>query len=179
MTLILDLSYLNDACFLPLNTDDKKYNMCLKMAQEDLRDLIHREFYDEIVSQYPDFIGQSNNSTLYTDYIKDFLAWQTYFNYLKFANVESTPSGVRAFNDANSTLATDIQMYSLEKNVLARANRYKYEIVNFLNESQANDSTKYPLWEDECREQMSFSITSVDKNSDALIRVNKSITSNE
>jgi hypothetical protein len=51
--------------------------------------------------------------------------------------------------------------------------------VNFLKESQANDSTKYPLWEDECQEFLSFAITAVDKRSDALIMVNKSITTNE
>lgn len=179
MTLILTLSYLNEACFLSLNENDTKYNMCLKMAQDDLRDLLGREFYDQIVSQYPSFSGATDNSTLYTNYIKDYLAWQTYFNYLKFANVNATPTGVRTFNDENSSLATDIQMYSLEKNVLARANKYKYDIINFLNESQSNDSTKYSLWEDECKEQMSFSITAVDKKSDALIRVNKSIINNE
>lgn len=179
MSYILPLSYLNDACFLTLNEDDKKYQMCLQMAQDDLEDTIGTEFFDEIVSQYPSFTGQADNSAFYDPYVKNFLAWQTYFHYLKFANVASTPSGIRSFNDENSSLADDIQMYSLEKNVMNRANQYKFRMINFLNTAQANDSDKYPLWEDDCKEQMSFSITSVDKKSDSMISVNKSIRSNE
>lgn len=175
---LLTLSYLNTACFLSLNEDDKKYNMCLEDAEEDLKDVLGVEFYDQIVSQYPSTFS-ADNSALYDPYIKKFLAWQTYFHYLKFANVNATPTGIREFDDDNSTIASDIKMYSLEKNVKAKADRFKYRMINFLNESQANDSTKYPLWEDECKEQMSFAITAVDKNSDAQIRINKSITTNE
>lgn len=179
MCQLLTVSYLNDACFLSLNTDDKKYNMCLKMAQEDLRDVLGIEFYEQIESQYPDFTGNTDNSTLYTNYIKDFLAWQTYYHYLKFANVDATPTGIRSFKDDNSDLASDIQMYSLEKNVNTRANKYKFSIVNFLKESQANDSTKYELYKQCHKEEMSFTITSIDKKNNTLIKVNKTISSNE
>lgn len=175
---LLTLSYLNTACFLSLNEDDIKYNMCLEDAEDDLRDILKPEFYDEIASQYPGSLS-ADNTALYDPYIKKFLAWQTYFYYLRFANVNATPTGIREFDDDNSTIASDIKMYSLEKNVLAKANRFKFRMINFLNESQANDSTKYPLWSYECKEEMSFSITSVDKNSDALIRVNRSIITNE
>lgn len=155
--------------------------MVLKLAQQDLRNVLGPEFYAEIETQYnanPQTLT-ADNATLYDDYIKDYLAWQTYFKYLKFANVDATPTGIREFNDENSSIASDIKMYSLEKNVLQTANDYKYSLINFLKESQTNDATKYPLWENECKEQMSFSITSVDKKSDALIRVNKSIITNE
>lgn len=184
MTLILELSYLNTACFLSLNEDDIKYNMCLEMAQEDLRDgILGREFYDQIESQYvaspPNNGYTGDNLALYNPYIKKFLAWKTYFNYLKFANVNATPTGIREFNDENSSVASDIKMYSLEKNVKERADTSKYNIINFLKDEQSNDSTKYPLWEDDSKEYMSFSITSVDKSSDALIRVNKTIQTNE
>lgn len=175
---LLTLSYLNTACFLSLNEDDIKYNMCLEDSEDDLRDILKPEFYDEITSQYPGSFT-ADNSALYDPYIKKFLAWQTYFYYLRFANVNATPTGIRSFDDENSTIATDIQMYSLEKNVKEKANRFKYKLINFLKESQSNDSTKYPLWEDECREEMSFAITSVDKSSDQLIKINKSITNNE
>lgn len=179
MTPILTLSYLNESCFLSLNENDTKYTMCLKMAQEDLRDVIGREFFDQIVSQYSAFTGAADNLTLYTDYIKDFLAWQTYYHYLKFANFNPTPTGLRAFKDENSDLLDDVKMHSVEKIIMARANNYKFQIINFLNESQSNDSTKYPLWEDNCKEEMSFAITAIDKGSNSLIKVNKSITTNE
>jgi len=178
MTAILPLSYLNEACFLSLNVDDKKYNMVLKLSQQDLKDILGPDFYNEIELQYPSSFT-SDNSTLYDDYIKDYLAWTTYFKYLKFANVDATPTGIRVFSDDNSTIATDVQMYSLEKNVLETANNYKYRMINFLKESQLNDSTKYPLWEDDCKDYMSFSISSVSKTKDSTIRVTKTLQTNE
>lgn len=179
MTYILDLTYLNEACFLSLNTNDKKYQMCLKMSQDDLKDIIGEEFYTEIESQYPAFTGQPDNYTLYTNYLKDYLAWQTYFNYLKFANVDATPSGIRTFSDENSELADDIKMYSLEKNVREQAVRYRQKLINFLNISQVNDSTKYPLWTNKCREEFSFAITSIDKSNDTVVKISRAVNNNE
>lgn len=178
---LLEISYLNEVCFLSLNTDDKKYRMCLKMSQDDLKSELGRPFYEEIETQYsanPQTLS-ADNLSLYTNYIKDFLAWQTYFNYLKFANVEATPTGIRTFNDENSSIAGDIQMHSLEKNVLAEAKKKKYNMINYIKEVKANDSTKFPLYTSSCKEYMSFAITSIDKNSDTLIKVNKAIVTNE
>lgn len=179
MTDLIEISYLNEACFLTLNEDDKKYRICLDMAQEDLSDELGEEFYDEIETQYDQDSLTPNNDTLYEDYIKKFLAWQTYFHYLKFANINSTPTGIREFNDENSSVATDIKMYSLEKNVKARADKHKFRMVNYIKTKQDNDSTAFPLFGSCTKEYMSFSITSVDKKNDSIIRVNKTIITNE
>ena len=178
MTDLIPMSYLNEVCFLSLNTDDKKYRMCLKMAQEILRDILGKSFFEEIDSQFLVNNLTSDNSTLYEDYIKDYLAWQTYFYYLKFANVDATPTGIRAFSDDNSTLASDVQMFSLEKNVLERSNYYKFKILNFLDESQVNDSTKYPLYEKKCKDQLSFAITSISKTDNSLFKVHQNLITN-
>jgi hypothetical protein len=174
---LIPIAYLNDACFLSLNTDDKKYRMCLKMAQEDLQDIIGNTFYAEIESQYPKTLS-TDNSTFYEDCVKDFLAWRTYFNYLKFANVDATPTGIRTFNDENSSLASDIQMYSLEKHVRAQAEKYKYRIQTFLTEAQSGNSGRYPLYSHSCLTDMSFAITSVSGKSDLQFRIEKSIITN-
>lgn len=179
MIQLIPLSYLNEACFLSLNVDEKKYNMVLKIAQEDLHDILGGEFYEEIETQYDADTLTAANATLYENYIKDFLAWQTYYHHLKFANSDSTPTGERKFSDENSTLLSDIEMYSKEKNILAQVTRYKFRMINFLKLAQSKVSTDYPLWSDKCQDHMSFSITSIDKNSDAMIRVNKSIITNE
>lgn len=179
MTDLIEISYLNEACFLSLNEDDKKYRMCLIMSQEDLKDELKNEFYNQIETQYDGNSLSPDNDYLYENYIKKFLAWQTYFYYLKFANVNATPSGIREFIDENSTIASDVKMYSLEKNIKARAQKYLYSMINYMKEVKDNDSTKFPLWNCTCKEYMSFSITSVDKQSDALIRVNRTIITNE
>jgi hypothetical protein len=176
---LIPIAYLNEECFLSLNTDDKKYTMALKDAQMDLEDILGSEFFDQIESQYDGDTLSTDNDALYEDYIKEYLAWQTYFHYLKFANADPTPSGVREFNDENSSILSDVKMYSFEKNVREKAVRYKHRMINFLKLEQSKDSTKYSLWEDTCKEEYSFAITAIDKGSDAMVRVNKAIDTNE
>lgn len=176
---LIPLSYLNEACFLSLNVDSKKYQMVLKIAQDTLKNVLGGEFYEQIETQYDNETFTSANETLYEDHIKDFLAWQTYYYYLKFANVDSTPTGLREFSDENSTVVADVKMYALEKNVMEMVNRYKYGIINFLKLEQEKDSTAYPLFDAKCDYGFNFAITSVDKKSDALLKVNKSIITNE
>jgi hypothetical protein len=107
------------------------------------------------------------------------MAWLTYYHYLTFANVEATPTGIRTFDDDNSSIADDVKMWSLEKKVYKRSNDYKLKMINFLKLARSKDSTKYPKWIGECRQYNSFSITSISKGNDATIRVNRTINTNE
>jgi hypothetical protein len=179
MISLIPQPYLNEACFLSLNVDNKKYSMVLKLAQEDLEDVLGVTFYAEIETQYNTQELTDDNDALYEDYIKDYLAWRTYFHFLKFANLDQTPTGIREFTDDNSTVASDIKMYALEKNVKARADNYKFRLINFIKLEQSRDSTKYPYFTESCKEEMSFGITAVGKESTALFKVNKAITTNE
>lgn len=183
MKLLIPLSYLNEACFLSINVDEKKYKMVLKIAQEELQDLLGAEFYEEIETQYSPTSDTltTDNSALYEGYIKDFLAWATYYEYLRFSQFDSTATGLREHSDDNSTLIQDIKLHSQEKNVLRMVNRYKYKMQNFLKLSQEKDATKYPLYKGLCTEQFSFAISSVERDTkkDEIFSVNKSVTVNE
>ncbi len=176
---LIPLAYLNEACFLSLNEDDKKYQFNLEEAQDDLADIIGKEFYEEIESQYDADTLTTDNEALYEGYIKKFLAWQTNLYYQGFANQNHTPTGNREFNDENCSIISDVKQYGFEKNIRNRAVKQKNKMINFLNLEQEKDSTKYPKYEKKCRDDFGFAITSVDKSSDALLKVNKSIISNE
>ena len=175
---LLELSYLNEVCFLSLNTDDKKYDICLRLAQKDLKNQLGAEFYQEIETQYDEGFS-TDNDTLYENYIKDYLAWQTSLHYLKFSQSDATPTGFRQFVDENSTILEDVKLYSLEKNFLNTVNVYRDEMLNFLRLEKSKDSTKYPKWKDTCKTVYSFAISAVDKRSDSLLKVNKAIITNE
>lgn len=179
MKQLIPLQYLNEACFLSLNVDEKKYSMVLKISQDLLRDLLGVTFYDQLETQYPNFTSATDNATLYENYIKDYLAWQTYFNYLKFANFESTPTGLREHTDDNSSLIADVKMYAAEKNVKERVDFYKGRMINYMKLEKDKDSTKFPLWEERCDYGFSFGIGAVDKKSDIMFKVNKTIITNE
>lgn len=173
---LIPMSYLNEVCFLSLNTDDKKYRMCLKMAQDDMKILLGTDFYNQIEMQYTAGSFTPANQTLY-DSMRDVLAWKTYFNYLKFANVDATPTGIRTFDDENSSLANDVQMYSLEKNVRARAQQYEGIMIGILKAKPSD----YLLWKNCSKSNFGFAITSVSKcdRLTKIISINKAIDTNE
>lgn len=182
MKLLIPLSYLNEACALSLNTDEKKYKMILKLAQDKLKEVIGPELYQEIEDQYDPSADtlSTDNDSLYEDYIKDFLAWQSFFYSLMFSQSASTPTGEREFIDENSLIISDIKLASREKNVLGIANDYKNKLVNFLKLEQSKDSTKYPKYTNVCSgDEFSFAISSVSKTDDGVVSVNKSIINNE
>lgn len=176
---LIPFAFLKEECFLSDKIDERKYQPNLEEAQEDLKDTIGGEFYDEIETQYNASTLTTDNNTLYQDYIKKYLAWQTYYYYLGFANSDSTPTGEREFSEENSTVLTDVKMFSKERNVKNKANRWKGRLLNFLKLEQSKDATKYPLYEQTCVVEMSFGISAIDKDSDALFKVNKSIITNE
>jgi len=178
MKLILELSFLTEACLLDKNIDERKFKLCLKEAQENLRAVLGLEFYEEIEDQYPGSFTTDNN-TLYEDYVKDFLAWQTYSEFIAFSQLDSTPTGFREHTDDNSTIAQDMRFFSLSKNVRIKADTYKNKIVNFLKLSQEQDSTKYPLYQGCSLQTFSFGITSVSGKNHGSFSVNKAITRQE
>lgn len=183
MKLLIPLAYLNEACFLSLNIDEKKFKMVLKLAQENLRDMLGSEFYEQIETQYDPSGGtlSTDNDALYEDYIKDFLAWRTYQNFLGFSQADSTPTGSREFKDDNSTILADVKLYSLEKNVANWVIHYRDKLINFLTLTQSKDSTKYPLYHGNCRHEFSWGFSCVSRNStkDNIFSLNKAVTENE
>lgn len=176
---LIPIGYLNEACFLSLNTNDKKYQMCLKIAQDTLKDIIGGDFYEQIETEYDADTLSSDNDVFYDPYIKDYLSWLTYLEYLRFSNADATPTGIRQFRDDNSNVLPNLELAAFEKNVREKMMFYKGKMLNFLREAIANDSSKYPLYKEKCSDAFGFAITSIDKKSDVLIKVNKAIITNE
>lgn len=180
ITNLIEIAYLQETCFLSQNIAPNKFQPVIEMAQEDLRDILNQPLYDEIVSQFsttPKTLS-TENAALY-EYIKKFLAWQTNFYWQKFANSDSTPTGQREFNDENSSLLTDVKMFSFEKNIRERATNYKFKLITFLRTARANDTGSYPKWVDSCTEEMSFAITSVQGRSNTRYGIFKATRLNE
>lgn len=181
MNNLIPIAYLNEICFLSLNVDDKKYKSALDEAQDDLREILGAQFYNEIETQYTTnpISFTSDNQALYDPYIKKYLAWQTYINYIGFANNDSTPTGIRKFIDGNSEILSGVEMYALEKKINGKIQKYKGKMINFLRLEQEKDSDKYPLYHYRCKQDFSFGITSVTRKDYTLFKANKSITNNE
>ncbi len=177
MITLLEISYLTEAVMLSKNIDERKFKMSLKLAQEQLSMTLGPEFYEQIISQFssdPPSLT-ADNTTLYEDYIKDFLAWQTYVEFIAFSQLDSTPTGFREHVDENSTIAQDMRFFSLSKNVRIQADNYKNKIITFLKLAQEKDSTKYPLWKACQPDTFAFGISSISGKDQGVINVHKAI----
>lgn len=178
MILLIELSYLTEACVLSENIDERKFKMSLKEAQEALRAVLGPEFYEQIETQFPSSFT-ADNQTLYDDYIKDYLAWQTFVEFIQFSQLDSTATGFRQHADENSTIADDVKFWSLSKNVRTKADNYRNKIVNFLTLAQEKDSTKYPLFTCKPVDTFAFGISSISGKDQGHISVNKAIVRQE
>jgi len=185
--LLIPLSYINEACFLSTNIDEKKIKPNVVEAQMDLRAFLGAEFYEEIETQYApqgDTLSAAN-AALYENYIKDFIAWTAYFYSLGFSQLDSTPTGERSFTDENSALATDIQLFSKEKNIKRMCYKFKSSMIDYLKLSQYNfangvaGSYEYPKWTERCATEFQFGISAISREKTEIFSVNKAITNNE
>lgn len=184
---LIPLSYINEACAVSTNIDEKKLKPHLEEAQLDLLNLLGAEFYEEIESQYASSGGtlSTANNELYENYIKNFLAWRAYYYSLGFSQLESTPSGERSFKDDNSELATDIQLYAKEKNINAKAYKYQSAMIDFLRLQQTrfaagvSGAYEFAKWVDNCKEQFQFGISGIGRQQTEIFAVNKAVKNNE
>lgn len=180
---LIPLQYLNEACYLSDNIDEKKFKMCLKIAQEDLSDILGPEFYAEIETQYAPSgdTFTTANATLYEDYLKDYLAWATYYRFLGFSQSDSTPTGEREHNDENSTILDDVKLFGKSENVRNMSERYKNKIINYLRLQQSILSTSFPLWKDRCDETFSWGVSGIERDSykDKVISITIATRANE
>lgn len=185
--LLMPLSYINEACFLSTNIDEKKIKPALAEAQMDLRAILGAEFYSEIETQYAPVNDtfSTANAALYEDYIKDYLAWTSYFYSLGLSQTESTPTGERSFKDDNSDLASDIQLFSKEKNIKRLAFKFKSAMIDYLKLNQHNYAMgvagyyAFAKWSEKCSTEFQFGISAIGREKDEIFAVNKAIITNE
>jgi hypothetical protein len=178
---MISIAYITETCCLSENIEQKKLKVPLDMAMDNLRHILGIDFYNELLSQYntnPSSFTAANQA-LYDPYVKKYLAWQTYLYHLIFANQASTPTGIRSFNDDNSSILEDISMHALEKNIQQRMNFYKFDMMNFLSTAKSNDSNAYPLYSSCNKQEFSFAVTSIGGCNDTQFRIMKAINTNE
>lgn len=178
-TYLISYAYFRSITDVSENIDDKTIMPKLKMAQDQLKFLIGRNFYNQLESQYPNYSG--DNLAFYDPQVKEYLAWQTYAFYVPKANTYETRSGFRVFKEANSDAASDKIVGALINLANEQAEFYKGALINFLFESQKLNSNAYPLFIDKWpanKMGTAFNITAVRGRDHRFSRINTKVTIN-
>lgn len=132
--------------------EDKRINAFIFNAQYlEVRPVLCNAFYAELLDEVAnntlsyanaELLNGSNNETFFG--IKIWLAWLVYANYLPSANIKSTQSGMKIWNDTTSENAIDAKLEAEASRARQNAELYKNNVIEFLKANIEN----YPTWND-------------------------------
>lgn len=179
MSLISD-AFFKDFNNISDNVDSKDVKNHVLRAEQEVKFLIGKEFYDQLLSQYESSDNTdgftADNLAFYDPYLINYIAKQAFVYLLKGGNYAVTRTGIRVFSEDNSSLGTDKMIGEIIKEEKQQVIQYRDRVINFLRGAQKADSSKYPLFTDSCRDLgTSFHITSVSKTEDVFCKITKQI----
>ena len=128
------------------NFDTAYIDQYILMAQRKyIKPFLGTDFYDEITDEI-DTTLSSDNDTLLDDYIKPALAHYVIYESLPQLRNQIAKGGVFLNLSDTSDAASDLGYGQIRDDYIAKAEAFKIQIDNFIQEEQDDDSTKYPLY---------------------------------
>jgi hypothetical protein len=179
MTKLITYAYFRQETDISQNVENKNLDNPIKRAQDVLKFILGKAFYEEIEGQVSAETLTTDNEDLYDPYIKKFIAWQAYEFYAIRANVYESRSGFRQFSEENSEIANETIMSNIIKDAKQWTQFYKGELLTFIKQQQRIDSRKYPLYRD-CGDKQGngFHITAITKRDKTSQNINTQILRN-
>ena len=168
MSKLITAAYLKAECDIETNIANADLDNPIKWAQDRLRFLLGKRFYDEIISQGTSTptAFSAENSALFDPFVKQFLAWQAHEFYVIKATAIRKRTGLRTFVDETDEAASSEIVNLHIKNAKEQTQFYKGEMINYILQQQNQDSSAFPLYEADCnnvRFGTGFGITGVTK----------------
>lgn len=175
MSKLITYAYMRIETDISQNVESSVLDNPIKWAHDQLKFLIGRELYDEVYAQgitLPTTFS-ANNGLLFDPFVKQFLAWTAYADWIIKANSFETKTGVRTFKEENSDAASDGAMNTRIKKASEKAQFYKGNMINYILEQQNISVLNFPLYHGDCsgsRFGTGFGITGVSKKGSTTLR---------
>ncbi len=165
------------------NIENVELDNPIKWAQDRLRFLLGKRFYDELYSQGTSTPTSftSANSAFFDPYVKQFLAWQAHEFYRIKSTAITKRTGLRVFKDETDDAAPDSIVNLHIKTAKEQTQFYKGEMINYILQQQHNDSSAFPLYEADCENQKfgsGFGISGVGKINTSQYDIGKKLDNN-
>ena len=128
-------------CALSGVADDARVNVCIQQAQNSLRAILCRDFFNELITEFTAGSYTGLNQTLVEDYIYPYLCWLAYEKYILIGSQDNTKAGFREHLDDNSQPVTDMRLKSLMKNAYEQAEFYKADLEKYLYDNADDFAT--------------------------------------
>jgi hypothetical protein len=152
MSKLITYAYLRIETDISKNVENEVLDNPIKWAHDQLKFMLGRQLYDEVYAQgitLPTTFS-TNNAALFDPYIKQFLAWTAYADYIIKANSYETRTGVRVYKEDNSDPASDQTMNMRIKKAADKAQFYKGAMINYIEEQQNLSTANFPLYIKDC-----------------------------
>lgn len=168
MSKLITYPYLRIETDISPNVESAVLDNPIKWSHDQLSFLLGRQLYDEIYAQgitNPTTFS-TNNAALFDPYVKQFLAWTAYADYIVKANSYETRTGVRTYKEENSDAASDGVMNTRIKKAAEKAQFYKGNMINYILQQQNISVLNFPLYTKDCNNTKfgnGFGVTGVSK----------------
>ena len=111
-----------------------------------LRPLLCDELFDEVKTEFEMDVLSTANALLYNTYIVPYLAWKSYWHFIKFKSYQTRDQGVVTPTGQNFGAPDLAAIANIEQNALSQAQSYEARLRKFLLENAAD----YPTWGVDC-----------------------------
>lgn len=155
MTKLITYAYMISETDISSSVENSRLDNPIKWAMDQLKFVLGRELYDEVYGQATTTptTFSTNNAALFDPYIKQFLAWTAYHDYVRTANSYETRTGVRTFKEENSEPGNEEVVNMRVRKAMDKAQFYKGAMVNYIIERQNVSSSNFPLYNVDCNNQ--------------------------
>jgi hypothetical protein len=183
MSKLITAAYLKAECDIDTNIPNVDFDNPIKWAQDRLRFLLGKRFYDEIYSQGTTTPSSftADNSALFDPFVKQFLAWQAHEFFVIRATADRKRGGLRVHVSETDEAASSEIVNLHIKSAKEQTQFYKGEMINYILQVQEGDSAKFPLYEDDCNTSKfgtGFGISGVTKIDRSQWEFNRTIEDN-
>ena len=156
MSRLINYAYFRKETDVAPQVEDSVLDNPIKWAHDQLSFQLGRQFYDDLVSQFTTGNGTfttTEYTAFFNPYVKQFLAWAAYEDYLAKANSYETRTGVRVFKEENSDPASDGTMNMRIKKAAQKAEFYKSLMISYLIQEQARNSNTFAYFKQDYNTQ--------------------------
>lgn len=125
--------------------DEQRLDKFILPAQRQyLRTAIGIDFYDTLLDEKAADNFSTENQTLYDNFIISMLSWFVVYDALPTIRNNITPQGIMINNTQFSQQSSREDFAALRNSVVAQAERWKKDMIIFIDEQQDLDSSAFP-----------------------------------
>ena len=123
-------------------------NYILPAQRQYLRELLGEDYYNIILTSVATTTWVTEDETLYDNFIKPMMCWYILYDSMPQVRNHITSQGIMVNDTEFSQQSTREDYGALRNSILATADRWKKDLKQYVDDTQEDDSSAYPDFDD-------------------------------